>query len=228
MIQPRSVLVRLLLGRDIAEMLRGYTPPRGKHNSLITGSPTDWTWGKGDHGSELDGLGDDDHTQYLNTTRHDVTARHPAAVIGNLPTSKITSGRFPVSRLPALSDEKIWKGTGGNVEEVDLPGGVYVYSVNCQATDIPNNSEVRFLRFTIPSGKTLKIKAASVYPSGVGNHIVEVYNLTDTISLYSTNSSWVAGDLASLAGEKEVCFRVNNTSGSEQTGSIGFIAFVVE
>jgi len=33
----------------------------------------------------------------------------------------ITSGRFPVDRLPALTDEKIWKGTGGNVEEVDFP-----------------------------------------------------------------------------------------------------------
>lgn len=29
-----------------------------------------------DHG-ELDGLGDDDHTQYLNTARHDITDRHP-------------------------------------------------------------------------------------------------------------------------------------------------------
>ncbi|GAJ20607.1 unnamed protein product, partial [marine sediment metagenome] len=30
--------------------------------------------------------------------------------------SKITTGRFPVNRLPAMTDEKIWKGTGGNVE----------------------------------------------------------------------------------------------------------------
>jgi len=104
-------------------MLKGYRPPQGKHNSLITGSPTDWSWGKGDHGSELDGLGDDDHIQYLINSRHDLTARHPAAVIGDLPASKIISGRFPVGRLPALTDEKIWKGTGGNVEEVDFPAG---------------------------------------------------------------------------------------------------------
>ena len=78
----RRLLVRLLLGGDIAEMLRGYRPPRGKHNSLITGSPTNWSWGKGDHGSELDGLLDDDHTQYLNNARHDVVARHPSTVIG--------------------------------------------------------------------------------------------------------------------------------------------------
>jgi len=72
----RHLLVRLLLGSDFAAMVRGYRPPVGKHNSLITGSPTGWTWGKGDHGSELDGLGDDDHPQYLNTARHDVVARH--------------------------------------------------------------------------------------------------------------------------------------------------------
>ena len=35
--------------------------------------------------------------------------------------SEITEGRFLVDRLPAMTDEKIWKGTGGNVEEVDIP-----------------------------------------------------------------------------------------------------------
>jgi len=33
-----------------------------------------------DHG-ELTGLGDDDHSQYLNITRHDLVARHPLAVL---------------------------------------------------------------------------------------------------------------------------------------------------
>ena len=47
-----------------------------------------------------------------------------AADIPNLDAAKITTGRFPVDRLPAMTDEKIWKGTGGNVEEVDFPVGV--------------------------------------------------------------------------------------------------------
>ena len=72
----RNLLLRILFGPDVAEFLHGYRPPEGKHNSLITGSPTSWTWGKGDHGSELDGLEDDDHTQYLNNARHDLPARH--------------------------------------------------------------------------------------------------------------------------------------------------------
>jgi len=33
-----------------------------------------------DHGS-VQGLGDDDHTQYLTIGRHDTTARHPNTVI---------------------------------------------------------------------------------------------------------------------------------------------------
>ncbi len=77
----RTLLLRLLFGPDVAEFLRGYRPPEGKHNSLITGNPTDWTWGQGDHGSELTGLGDDDHTQYLNNARHDLPARHSLGTV---------------------------------------------------------------------------------------------------------------------------------------------------
>jgi len=77
----RDRMLRLLFGPDLAEFLRGYKPPVGKHNSLITGSPTAWTWGKGDHGAELDGLLHDDHTQYLNNARHDLPARHTLGTV---------------------------------------------------------------------------------------------------------------------------------------------------
>ncbi|GAJ08264.1 unnamed protein product, partial [marine sediment metagenome] len=77
----RDQMLRILFGPELAEFLRGYKPPVGKHNSLITGSPTAWTWGKGDHGSELEGLLDDDHTQYLNTARHDLTERHALGTV---------------------------------------------------------------------------------------------------------------------------------------------------
>jgi hypothetical protein len=108
-------------------------------------------------------------------------------------------------------------------------GGAGGYSANCQATDIPDASEVRFLRFTVPAGKTCNIIAAGVYPSGIANHVVEVYNLTDVASEYSTNSSFAEGSpLATIAAGKEVVFRVRNTSGAERTGSLGWIAFTVD
>ena len=53
----------------------------------------------------------------------DASADVPDAQIPDLAAGKITSDRFPVDRLPAMTDEKIWKGTGGNVEEVDIPIG---------------------------------------------------------------------------------------------------------
>lgn len=46
------------------------------------------------------------------------------SALHNIVASWVTSGRFPVDRLPAMTSGKIWKGTGGNVEEVDFPVGV--------------------------------------------------------------------------------------------------------
>ena len=79
-----------------------------------------------DHG-ELTGLGDDDHTQYLNVARHDVVARHPLSVLDSAvcseteadskitthkgdasahhtkttSASELTSGELPTARLAA-------------------------------------------------------------------------------------------------------------------------------
>jgi len=140
-IKLRSLIARLLLGKDITRLLQGYTPPRGKHNSLITGSPTNWSWGKGDHGSELDGLGDDDHTQYLNNARHDVTARHTlGSVVPHDSHSGLTGvtanqhhaqahtlgshspSRIGKSRLQWAVDKLLkGAGTGFDPVEVDMP-----------------------------------------------------------------------------------------------------------
>lgn len=48
----------------------------GAHNHQTTGAG-----GLLDHGLALSGLGDDDHTQYLNLARHDVTARHTLGTV---------------------------------------------------------------------------------------------------------------------------------------------------
>lgn len=53
----------------------------------------------------------------------DIDSALADAAIPNLAAGKITSDRFPVDRLPAMTDEKIWVGTGNNVEERDVPTG---------------------------------------------------------------------------------------------------------
>lgn len=62
-----------LLGIDtekyeaLRELLRGYRVPRGRHNSLILGGPTSWTWeatiDDAHHGSRGAGLHADSHTR---------------------------------------------------------------------------------------------------------------------------------------------------------------------
>ena len=66
-----------------------------------------------DHGN-LIGLTDDDHSQYLNTTRHDVKARHPITVLG-------------------WTADKILKGAGAALDpvETDFPDA----KVNMTASD---------------------------------------------------------------------------------------------
>jgi len=73
-----------------------------------------------DHG-QLTGLGDDDHTQYLNTTRHDTTARHTLGTVvphddhGQL-TGLADDDHTQYTKHPATSTDNAivrWDGTGG-------------------------------------------------------------------------------------------------------------------
>ncbi|MCJ7768695.1 HlyD family secretion protein [Candidatus Bathyarchaeota archaeon] len=42
----------------------------------------------------LEGLGDDDHAQYLNTARHDVVARHPGTILDILRKNAVPGNKF--------------------------------------------------------------------------------------------------------------------------------------
>jgi len=73
-----------------------------------------------DHGA-LTGLADDDHTQYLNTTRHDTTARHTLGTVvphddhGQL-TGLADDDHTQYTKHPATSTDNAivrWDGTGG-------------------------------------------------------------------------------------------------------------------
>jgi len=106
---------------------------------------------------------------------------------------------------------------------------VFPFCANCQSTNLNNADEVWFFEVTVPTGKTLKIKATNVYPAGITNMICEVWNVTDSQSVYSSNSSWSAGNpLATVAADKVVAFRLKNTSGANRSEATGFVAFTIE
>ena len=71
---------------------------------------------------------------YASLDASSVVEQQPPAIAA----SKVTSGRFPVDRLPALTTDKIWKGTGANPTEVDVPAGPTI--VRKTADETVNNS----------------------------------------------------------------------------------------
>jgi len=42
----RNLLLRWLVGKDFAELIEGYKPPKGEHHSVPVGTSTSWTWGR--------------------------------------------------------------------------------------------------------------------------------------------------------------------------------------
>jgi len=90
-----------------------------------------------DHG-DLGGLGDDDHSQYLNTARHDLTARHPLGTV--VPHESALNNLGDVN-IPSPSDDDVlywdnaasqWKckqpsgGGGGGTKIQDADGDTKV------------------------------------------------------------------------------------------------------
>lgn len=70
----------------------------------------------------------------------DAAARAAFAAPNAAGDALIKGTRVTTAELPALTDEKIWKGTGGDVEEVAFPTGVTI--VRKTADQIVNNSTV--------------------------------------------------------------------------------------
>lgn len=58
----------------------------------------------------------------------DASARAKFAAPGAAGDALVKGTRVTTAELPAMTDEKIWKGTGGNVEEVDMPTAGSLYA----------------------------------------------------------------------------------------------------
>lgn len=117
---PRTIAV-LLSDHNLAHHVLGTIVPHDALANLTERA----------HGSLTGVTSDQHHPQAHTLASHSTKAHNELTGVTaaqhhakTTTTGEITSGRFPVDRLPAMTDEKIWKGTGGNVEEVDMPTGV--------------------------------------------------------------------------------------------------------
>ncbi len=122
---------------------------------------------------------------------------------------------------------------GSGAYSVPVGSGSVPYNfatLSSQSTDIPNNSYVVFGRIHIPAGKKLVVYNVGIYQHGIANLVVEVYNITDSASEYSTNADWAsdAAGLVTVAASHEISFRLKNTSGSTYTECHGFVSFRIE
>lgn len=102
----------------------GYALPKALSYHDHTGQA--WEGPKLDHGLALTGLSDDDHPQYLDTTRHDTPTRHPTSAIadGAITTAKLADSSVTSAKLasgavgtPQLAD--------GAVTTAKLASGIY-------------------------------------------------------------------------------------------------------
>lgn len=77
----------------------------------------------------------------------------------------VLSGRFPVDRLPAMTDEKIWKGTGANVEEVDMPvaAGGYAQATAGNSLRTSNDGVVTTTNSSPTKVKEIRLGRIGVY-----------------------------------------------------------------
>ncbi|GAI52614.1 unnamed protein product, partial [marine sediment metagenome] len=156
----------------------------------------------------------------------DIDSALADAAIPNLNASKITAGRFGVARLPAMTDEKIWKGTGGNVEEIDVPsGGLAIFgdgsdgdiTVNADpftsGTLIVNNILQRdafFNNLTINVTRKLE-------PNGYRIFVKDTLTNNGTIENNGGNGGNAAYDTPGAAGASSACGSI----GASNAGAIG-------
>ena len=145
----------------------------------------------------------------------------PIAVSGvpNLPASKVTSLRFPVDRLPAMTNNKIWKGTGTNVEEVDMPAGVADTTLIKVGDTLRNSNDTQRSTESEPFVKVKEVKLnedlpncrlkfdiegnstgadGRVYKNGAAIGTLHGHGATEWTTYSEDFSGWVTNDLIQI------------------------------
>jgi len=106
-----------------------------------------------------------------------------------------------------------------------------VKTANQAMVTLGDGETLTIWRATLPAGKQIKVIEAGIQPSGTADLVIEVYNQTDAVSIYSNNASYDDGSyespLASGGEGDDVEIRLNNASGATQDCS-GWVTFVVE
>ncbi len=126
------------------------------------------------------------------------------------------------------------QGTKGDqgTQGVQGPTGIGKVCLSTPNVTVANGEYLQLYKFTVPAGKQIKIWAAGLASTGgtsVSGSKIQLYNETDDIESYSTNSTFVSGEpIGSYTlAEKVVRIRILNDSGL--VGDFhGFIVFTVE
>jgi len=135
-----NLLRRWLLGNEFAELVKGYKPPEGGHNSIPSGTPTSWSW----------------------------VSPIPSDDVPNLDTSKITTGRFGMARMPDGTSGYVLTAQGADVDPAyaaaPAAGGLAIFGDGSDG-DVTTTGDVTLTRdmfynsLTVDTGHTL-------YPAG--------------------------------------------------------------
>jgi len=155
----------------------------GEEHILTTASGS----ANNDHG-QLDGLSDDDHTQYLNTSRHDTTLRHGSSVVDHNSIGGLQGGIS--NQYYHLNDAQYTNISGGNPTFTSVTATHYgdgSHLTNVSGVSAVINVQDDYVNKG--SFNTLNFKYMSVTDEGGGKATVSPDVIFGTYSSFASSTS---------------------------------------
>jgi len=93
-----------------------------------------------------------------------------------------------------------------------------VFDLNESNVTLPSGDSLPIFRATLPTGEQIKIITALIYPTGTTDLNIQVYNNTDSVEIYSTNTQdygSYSSPLASGGTGDEIIIRLQNNTSSD-------------